>query len=142
MFLLYQFGSLFWFDCLHHVLVHLLKILLYLHWLLWSYFFDLDDPWFLPLHWGVFHVKQIVSLFFSLISILRSIFHWCFSQVKFEGIYFCCLLLCYRICYCVDLFPDQSESVIELQVWGEISHETKVKKLNTKMRRRPIKDSP
>jgi len=42
--------------------------------------FFLDDPWFLPLHWRIFHVKQIVSLF-SLISILCFILYWCSSQV-------------------------------------------------------------
>ena len=27
------------------------------------FFFYLDDPWFLPLYWGIFHVKQIVYAF-------------------------------------------------------------------------------
>ena len=69
------------------------------------FFFYLDGPWFLLLYWEILHVKQIVSLF-SIISILRFILYWCSSHIfaSLGGIYFCCLLLYYRVCYCVALF--------------------------------------
>ena len=53
--------------------------------------------------------------FLSLISILCSILYphrFC----KFGRIYFHCLLLCYRVCYCVSLFLLQSSLVISSSI--------------------------
>ena len=81
-------------------------------------------PVILFLHWGIFHVKQIMSHVFFLNFYFVFYFYWCSSYVlaSFWGIYFRCLLLYYRFCYYVDFFSPSSSTTTITVVVATASH--------------------